>query len=167
MKIFGVVGWSGSGKTTLITQLLPWFRSHGLSVSTIKHASNNFDLDQRGKNTFANCEAGANEVLISSSDRWALLHENRGATEPSVEDLVALMTPVDLVIVEGFKRHAHPRLEVHRPSTGRPLICSEESEIVAVASDMKVTGCSVPVLDLNDVDTIANFIVQHCELKVA
>jgi molybdopterin-guanine dinucleotide biosynthesis protein B len=167
MKIFGIVGWSGSGKTTLIAQLLPWLRSHGLSVSTIKHAHHDFDLDQPGEYTFANSGAGANDVLISSSERWALLHENRGATEPSVEDLVALMTPVDLVIVEGFKRHDHPKLEVHRPSTGRPLICSEESGIVAVASDKKLTGCSVPVLDLNDVDAIANFIVQYCELKVA
>jgi molybdopterin-guanine dinucleotide biosynthesis adapter protein len=167
MKIFGVVGWSGSGKTTLITQLLPWLRSHGLSVSTIKHARHNFDLDQPGKDTFANCGAGAREVLISSSSRWALLHENRGATEPSLEDLVALMTPVDFVVVEGFKRHAHPRLEVHRPSIGRPLICSEEPGIVAVASDKKLSGCSIPVLDLNDVDAIANFIVRHCELKLA
>lgn len=167
MKLFGVIGWQGSGKTTLIAHLLPWLLGHGLSVSTIKRAHHHFNIDQPGKDTFANCSAGASEVLISSCNRWALLHENRGETEPRLEDLVALMTPVDLVIVEGFKRHAHPRLEVHRPSIGRPLICSDDRGIVAVASDKKLTGCSVPVLDLNDVHAVASFIVRYCELKAA
>ncbi len=167
MKVFGIIGWQGSGKTTLIAQLLPRLRGHGLSVSTIKHAHHDFDISQSANDAFADRGAGAREMLVSSSTRWALLHENRSAGEPSLDDLVARMTPVDLLIVEGFKRHTHPKLEVHRPSIGKPLICIDDPGIVAIASDRKLMGPPVPVLDLSDVDAIADFIVEYCGLKGA
>lgn len=164
MKIFGLAGWSGSGKTTLMVRLIPALVARGISVSTMKHAHHAFDVDQPGKDSYEHRAAGATEVMISSANRWALMHELRGAPEASVEDLVARMTPVDLLIIEGFKRHAHPKLEVHRPALGKPLLCAEDPHVVAVASDAPVAGLRVPLLNLNDVPGIADFIIGHCGL---
>src|SRR5882672_10099373 len=149
MKIFGLAGWSGSGKTTLLVKLIPELVGRGLAVSTIKHAHHAFDVDQPGKDSYAHREAGATEVLVSSSQRFALMHELRGAPEPSLEDLVRRMTPVDLLLVEGFKAHAHDKLEVHRPALGKPLLYGDDPGIVAVASDVPLTGLRLPRLDVD------------------
>ena len=164
MKIFGLAGWSGSGKTTLVCQLIPELISRGLRVSTLKHAHHNFDVDKPGKDSYEHRQAGASEVMISSGNRWALMHELRGAPEPKVADLVAKMSPVDLLLIEGFKKAAHPKLEVHRPSVGKPLLCREDPHIVAVASDQALDGIELPQLDLDDVGVIADFIIAHCGL---
>ena len=164
MKIFGLAGWSGSGKTTLMVKLLPELTGQGLSVSTIKHAHHGFDVDQPGKDSFAHRAAGASEVMVSSASRWALMHELRGAPEPTVEDLIRHMTPVDLLIVEGFKSHAHDKLEVHRASLGKPLLAESDPHVVAVASDRPLAGLKVPVLDINDASAVAAFIIAHCGL---
>lgn len=165
MRILGLVGWSGSGKTTLMVKLLPELVGRGLAVSTMKHAHHGFDVDQPGKDSFEHRAAGATEVMIGSAKRWALMHELRGAAEPAPEDLVKHMTPVDLLIIEGFKAFKHEKLEVHRPSVGKPLLCREDPRIVAVLSDAEVPGLKVPRLDLNDVRAIADFVIRHCGLK--
>jgi len=161
MRLFGLVGWSGSGKTTLVTRLIPELTGRGLTVSTMKHAHHDFDIDQPGKDSYVHRTSGATEVIVASSRRWALMHEHRGTPEPPLEELVARMTPVDLLIVEGFKRHAHPRLEVHRPSVGKPMIFGEDPTILAVASDVPLPGLAVPRLDLADVAGIADFILAN------
>ncbi|UCH73862.1 MAG: molybdopterin-guanine dinucleotide biosynthesis protein B [Rhodospirillales bacterium] len=166
MKIFGLAGWSGSGKTTLMVRLLPEITGRGYTVSTIKHAHHTFEIDTPGKDSFEHRSAGATEVMISGGMRWALMHENREAGEPAIKDLLRHMTPVDLVMVEGFKTYQHPKLEVHRPALGKPLICMEDNRIVAVASNEAIGGLPVPVLGLDDVSAIADFILEHSGLAV-
>lgn len=165
MRIFGIAGWSGSGKTTLLVALLPELIARGISVSTVKHAHHAFDVDTPGKDSYRHRQAGATEVLVGSAQRWALMHEHRGAPEPALEELLSRMTPVDLVLVEGFKRHAHPKLEVHRRSTGKPLIARGDPHVVAVACDEPLAGLAVPVLDLNEPARIADFILASCGLS--
>lgn len=165
MKIFGLAGWSGSGKTTLVMRLLPELIARGYTVSTVKHAHHNFDIDKPGKDSYEHRRAGATEVMVSSANRWALMHENRNAPEPDLDALVARMSPVDLLLVEGFKRNSHAKLEIHRPATGHELLCLDDAHIVAVASDAPLDSVAVPVLDLNDVAGIADFIVSHVGLK--
>ena len=164
MKIFGLAGFSGSGKTTLLVRLLPEIIGHGLSVSTMKHAHHGFDVDQPGKDSFAHRSAGATEVMVASANRWALMHELRGAPEADFETLLSHMTPVDLLLVEGFKRHNHPKLECHRVANGKPLICREDPTIVALASDEPIAGLAVPRFALGDAAGIADFIIGHCAL---
>ena len=163
MKLFGIVGWSGSGKTTLVTSLLPRLAERGLRVSTIKHAHHGFDVDQPGKDSYEHRKAGASEVLVSSSRRWVLMHENRGEPEPSLTDLVSRLSPADLVLVEGFKREAIDKLEVHRRNLGKPMLQPEDPRVVAVASDAPLADMPVPVLRLDAVEDIATFIVAHCD----
>ena len=122
MRIFGLAGWSGSGKTTLLAGILPELVARGLRVSTIKHAHHEFDIDRPGKDSWRHRQAGASEVMVASARRWAIMHELRGATEPTLDELVARMSPVDLLLVEGWKRHPHPKIEVHRPSLGKKLL---------------------------------------------
>lgn len=165
MKIFGLAGWSGSGKTTLVVKLIPELTGRGVSVSTVKHAHHQFDVDQPGKDSYAHREAGATEVLVSSARRFALMHELRGASEPTLDELLPRMSPVDLVLVEGFKTHPHDKLEIHRPELGKPLLCVEDRHIVAVASDTPLANLPVPRLDLNDIAGIAEFIVAQCGLR--
>jgi molybdopterin-guanine dinucleotide biosynthesis protein B len=165
MPVFGLVGWSGSGKTTLMERLLRELVSRGLRVSTFKHAHHGFDIDAPGKDSHRHREAGATEVLIASAGRWALLHESRGEPEPDVDRLVERMTPVDLLLIEGFKRHRFEKLEVHRPSLGKPLMQPGEPTIVAVASDAPVEGATVPVLDLGDPRQIADFVLGRCGIR--
>jgi molybdopterin-guanine dinucleotide biosynthesis protein B len=167
MKLFGLAGWSGSGKTTLMVRLLPLLIRRGYRVSTMKHAHHGFDVDKPGKDSHSHREAGATEVLVSSATRWALMHENRGAPEPRLEELIQRMTPVDLLIVEGFKSHAHDKLEVYRAANGKPLMAPADSHIVAVASDGPIPGLDRPRLDLDDVEAIAQFIARHCRLERA
>ncbi|HET6222720.1 MAG TPA: molybdopterin-guanine dinucleotide biosynthesis protein B [Dongiaceae bacterium] len=164
MKVFGLAGWSGSGKTTLVTKLLPELIGRGLTVSTMKHAHHGFDVDQPGKDSYAHRSAGATEVLVASANRWALMHEHRGAPEPTAAELMAHMTPVDLLLVEGFKRELHPKLEVYRVANGKPLLHPEDPHIVAVASDEPLVGLRLPLLSLDDVPDIADFIIAHCDL---
>jgi molybdopterin-guanine dinucleotide biosynthesis protein B len=167
MRIFGLAGWSGSGKTTLVARLLPALIARGLVVSTLKHAHHGFDVDQPGKDSWVHRQAGAREVMVGSANRWALMHEHRGAAEPGLDELVAHMSPVDLVIVEGFKSHPYPKLEVYRASLGKPLLCRDDPFIVAVASDGDPGGLAVPVLALGDAAGIADFIIGHCRLEAA
>ena len=163
MKIFGFAGYSGSGKTTLIEQLIPLFVARGVSVSLIKHAHHTFEVDQPGKDSFRHRKAGCTEVLVSSSRRWALMHELRGAPEPPLEDLVEQLSPCDLLLVEGFKREAIPKLEVYRAEVGEPLIHPHDRNVVAVASDGHVET-TLPRLDLNTPAAIAEFILKHTGL---
>ncbi|HUT50417.1 MAG TPA: molybdopterin-guanine dinucleotide biosynthesis protein B [Alphaproteobacteria bacterium] len=167
MKIFGFAGWSGSGKTTLVTRLIPELVGRGVRVSTMKHAHHAFDIDKPGKDSYEHRTAGATEVMVTAASRWALMHEMRGEGELSIEELAARMTPVDLLLIEGFKSYPHDKIEVFRASVGKPLICLEETHIVAVASDAPVPKANVPVLDLNDVAAIADFILQRTGLKPA
>jgi len=161
MRIVGLAGWSGSGKTSLVIRLVPELVRRGLSVSTIKHAHHAFDVDKPGKDSHAHRQAGAQEVLVSSANRFALMRELRGAPEPTFEELVARMARVDILLVEGFKRHAHDKIEVHRPSVGKPLLAYDDPRIIAVASDAALTGLGVPLLDLDDTAAIADFIVGY------
>ena len=163
MRIFGLAGWSGSGKTTLMTALIPELVSRGLSVSTLKHAHHTFDVDQPGKDSWRHRQAGACEVMISSQNRWALMQELRGAPEPTFEDLARRMSPVDLLLVEGFKRHPHPKIEIHRPSLGKPLLHPEDPWIIAIASDEMLPELRLPLLPLSDAGAVATFILGYDE----
>jgi molybdopterin-guanine dinucleotide biosynthesis adapter protein len=160
-RIIGLAGWSGSGKTTLITRLIPRLIARGIKVSTLKHAHHGFDLDQPGKDSFFHRAAGATEVIISSAKRWAILHELREEPEWDLRALVAKMTPVDLVLVEGFKRDAFPKLEIHRAANGKPLIHPDGPYIVAIASDVVLPEAKVPVVDLDDIEAIADLLLKR------
>ncbi|MBL6957597.1 MAG: molybdopterin-guanine dinucleotide biosynthesis protein B [Rhodospirillales bacterium] len=162
MKVFGLVGWSGSGKTTLLTSVLPELARRGLTVSTMKHTHHRFDVDKPGKDSFEHREAGANEVMVVSSKRWALMHEHEEKQNPDMDQLIGRMAPVDLLLIEGFKQHRHAKLEVHRPAVGKPLLCLEDPGIIAVASDEALTDVKVPVLDLNDSAAVTQFILDYC-----
>jgi molybdopterin-guanine dinucleotide biosynthesis protein B len=164
MKVFGFAGWSGSGKTTLIEKLIPRFVDAGLRVSLIKHAHHTFDVDQPGKDSYRHRHAGAAEVLVTSSRRWVLMHELRGAAEPAFEEQLKHLSPCDIVIVEGFKHAQIPKLEVWRRETGEPLLHPNDPHIVAVASDTRV-DTKLPVLNLNDDAGIASFILAHLRLQ--
>ena len=165
MQIFGLAGWSGSGKTTLLTALIPELISRGVTVSTLKHAHHAFDIDQPGKDSWRHRQAGAREVMISSPNRWALMHELRGAPEPSLDELVRRMSPVDLLLVEGFKRYPHPKIEVYRPSLGKPLLHPKDPFVVAVASSEVLPGLPLPWLPLSHAGAIADFILGHDECE--
>jgi len=161
VRLIGLSGWSGSGKTTLITALVPALIGRGHRVSTIKHAHHAFDIDKPGKDSYVHRQAGAHEVLISSERRWALMREHRGAPEPDLSDLVTHLGPVDLVLVEGFKREAHPKIEIHRAAVGKPLLYPRDPHIVAIASDPVLAEAPIPHVDLNDIPAIADLVERH------
>ena len=161
MRIIGLAGWSGSGKTTLLTKVLPRLIARGKRVSTLKHAHHNFDVDRPGKDSFEHRSAGATEVLVVSGNRWALMHELRGAPEPALPELLAKLSNVDLVLIEGFKRESFPKLEVHRAANGKPLLHREDGWIVAIASDTPLPQATVPVVDLNDIEAIADLLLAQ------
>ena len=161
MRIFGLAGWSGSGKTTLMTALIPEFVLRGFTVSTVKHAHHSFDVDQPGKDSWRHRESGAQEVMVASAHRWALMHELRGSAEPSLGELLERMSPVDLVLVEGFKRHAHPKIEVYRSALGKPLLHPDDPCVVAIAADTMQPDFSVPFLQLSDPGAIVGFVLRH------
>ena len=156
MRIIGLAGWSGAGKTTLLTKVIPVLVRRGLKVATVKHAHHEFDIDRPGKDSWLHREAGASEVAIVSSRRWALMHELRDEPEPPLMEILAKLSPVDLVIVEGFKRHALPKLEVYRAAAGKPLIYPGDDCVVAIATDAPLPQAPLPVLMLDDVESIAN-----------
>ena len=166
MKVLGLVGWSGSGKTTLLTALLPLFRGRGLTVSTVKHAHHGFDMDRPGKDSHRHREAGAAEVLVVSGPRWALLHEVSGP-EPSLPDLLARMTPVDLVLVEGFKTHPYPKIEVHRPGLGKPPIWPDQPGVVAKPTDAAVDAGTGVTRPLNVPSRVADWVLRFLESETA
>jgi molybdopterin-guanine dinucleotide biosynthesis adapter protein len=161
MRIIGLAGWSGSGKTTLVTKVIPVLVGRGLKVATVKHAHHEFDTDQPGKDSWLHRKAGACEVAIVSSRRWAIVHELGDEPEPPLADVLAKLSPVDLVIVEGFKRHAHPKLEVYRAEVGKPLLHPDDDCIVALATDAPLPQAQVPVLMLDDIEGIATML--HAE----
>jgi molybdopterin-guanine dinucleotide biosynthesis adapter protein len=156
LRVIGLAGWSGAGKTTLITKVIPVLVGRGLKVATIKHAHHEFDIDRPGKDSWLHREAGAGEVLVASSRRWALVHELRDEPEPPLAELLAKLSPADLVIIEGFKRHAHPKLEIYRAAVGKPLIYPQDDCVVAIASDAPLPQAPLPVLMLDDIEGIAN-----------
>lgn len=161
MRIIGLAGWSGSGKTTLVTKVLPRLIARGHRVSTLKHAHHGFDLDQPGKDSFMHRTAGATEVIISSAKRFAILHELRDEAEWDLPELLAKLAPVDLVLVEGYKRDPFPKIEIHRKANAKPLLQPDDPHIVAIASDTPLPQAKVPVLDLNDIERIADMLIQH------
>ena len=159
MKIIGLAGWSGAGKTTLLTRLIPHFNAQGLRVSVIKHAHHQFDVDVPGKDSWRHREAGAAEVLVSSANRWALMHELRGAAEPRLPELLAKLSPVDLVVVEGFKREPHRKIEVHRAANGKPLLFPDDPGIVGIATDATVET-RLPTVHLDDIPAVAALLLR-------
>lgn len=161
MRVIGLAGWSGAGKTTLLTRLIPRLIGRGLRVSTVKHAHHGFDVDHPGKDSYAHRVAGATEVLVSSSVRFALMHELRGAKEPSLADLLGKLSPVDLVIIEGFKREPHPKLEVWRACVGRPRLYPDDPDIIAIASDEALPDAPIPSLPLADAHAIVDLLVER------
>ncbi|WP_300012678.1 molybdopterin-guanine dinucleotide biosynthesis protein B [uncultured Roseobacter sp.] len=163
MKLYGVVGWKNAGKTGLMERLVTEISGRGFSVSTVKHAHHVFDVDQPGKDSYRHRQAGATEVLLASRKRFALMHELRDTPEPILDDLLGKLSPVDLVLIEGYKRDAHPKVEAHRAETGNPLIAPDDPTIHAVASDTALT-LDRPVFDLNDTGAIADFILSEVGL---
>jgi len=164
MQVFGVTGWKNSGKTTLMERLVAEITASGISVSTIKHAHHNVDVDQPGKDSYRHRQAGAHEVILASSNRWALMHELRGADEPSLDTLLSHIAPVDLVLIEGYKREGHAKIEAAKSKGDRPLLALEDPAIVAVAAGYGVDNVAVPVLDINDIPTLARFILKQTGL---
>lgn len=165
MKVWGVVGWKNSGKTGLMERLVAHFAAEGLRVSSIKHAHHSFDVDHPGKDSYRHRQAGAVEVLLSSRQRFALMHEHRGAPEPSLEELLAKLAPVDLVLIEGFKRDRHPKVEATRAETRQSLLALEDPMVRALAADYDADpGDGRPVFDLDDTAAIAAFIRVQLQL---
>ena len=166
MKTIGIAGYSGSGKTTLIEKVIPRLVLEGFRVSLIKHAHHEFDLDQPGKDSHRHRMAGATEVLVSSSQRWALMHELRGVTEPTLEEQLRHFAPCDVVIVEGWKHHAMPKIEVHRKLSDKPLLFPDDASVIAVASDESL-ATKLPQFDLDDAEAVAKFIIKYLGLRKA
>lgn len=161
-NLIGLAGWSGAGKTTLLDLVIPILTEQGLRVSTLKHAHHDFDIDKPGKDSYRHRQAGATQVMIASANRWALMQELRGAPEPDLPDLLPHMQAVDLIIVEGYKRHGHAKLEVHRSANGKPWIYPEDPLIKAIASDVPPPAdCVLPWVHLDDIQGIAA-LMQSC-----
>ncbi|MBL4614870.1 MAG: molybdopterin-guanine dinucleotide biosynthesis protein B [Magnetovibrio sp.] len=163
--IIGIIGWSGTGKTTLLTELIPVLIGRGYTVSTMKHTHHDFDMDKPGKDSYLHRQAGAREVLLTSKKRWALLNELRDEPEPDMEELFTKMAPVDILLIEGFKSHRFAKIEVSRPSRGKKLLCKTDDSVVALATDEAVDGIKIPLLDLNNVEAVADFIVSYVKSK--
>jgi molybdopterin-guanine dinucleotide biosynthesis protein B len=161
MRVIGLAGWSGSGKTTLLTKAIPRLTARGLRVSTLKHAHHTFDIDQPGKDSFAHRAAGATEVLVGAASRWALVHELRGEDEPGLPSLLRRLSPVDLVVIEGYKREPHPKLEVYRAAVGKSLLHPGDPHIVAIAADGPLPEATVPVIPLDDIEAVVDTLLAH------
>ena len=163
MKIFGIAGYSGSGKTTLIEKLIPLFTGGGLRVSLIKHAHHRFDIDHPGKDSYRHRHAGCSEVLVASKQRWALMHELRGQREPTLEEMIGLIAPCDLLLIEGYKREPLDKLEVYRSTLGETLLYPHDPRIVAIAGDQRVAS-ELPQFGIDDAPAIAAFIRRQVGL---
>ncbi len=160
MKVIGVAGWSGAGKTTLISRVIPYLRQQGLLVSVIKHAHHDFDIDVPGKDSWVHRQSGAEEVLVSSAQRWALMHELRGTAEPPLAELLKKMSPVDLVVIEGFKSDPHRKIEVHRKANGKPPLFPDDPAIAGIATDVAIET-KLPVVHLDDVPAVAAMMQKY------
>ena len=165
MKIFGIVGWKNSGKTGLVERLVTDISLKGFSVSTIKHAHHTFDIDQMGKDSFRHRQAGAMEVLLSSENRWALMHELRDSPEPNLNELLSKLSPVDLVLIEGFKNEHCLKMEAYRIENNNTPLGQSASDIIAIASNTTHQNLNLPIFDLDDTSEIANFILRKVDLK--
>ena len=165
MNIFGVTGWKNAGKTGLMERLVTDITARGFTVSTLKHAHHSFDVDHPGKDSHRHRTAGASQVLLSSGTRWALMSELRGTAEPSLTDLLTKLDPVDLILIEGYKRDTHPKVEAYRAEPGNPLIAAGDPTIKAIATDTPLTT-DRPQFDLDDTATIADFILGHLGLPL-
>lgn len=164
MQIYGIIGWKNSGKTGLMERLVAEITGRGFTVSTMKHAHHNFDIDQQGKDSFRHRKAGAGEVLLVSRKRWALMHELRDQPEPSLEEMITHLSPVDLVLIEGYKSATHPKVEAHRRETKQGVIGLDDPSVAALASDEPVAGFDRPIFDLDDTCAIADFILTETGL---
>ena len=162
-KVLGIVGWSGSGKTTLITKLIPLLVSRGLRIATLKHAHHAFDVDQPGKDSYEHRAAGASEVIVSSARRWVQMHEIGDGAEATLAEHLNRLSPCDLVLVEGYKTERHPKLEVFRQSVGKSALHPTDARIVAVASDARLPGLTIPQVDLNDIAAVADLVCARAE----
>ena len=165
MEVFGIVGWKNTGKTGLMVRLVAEITARGHTVSTVKHAHHRFDIDQPGKDSYRHRASGATQVLLASANRWALMSELRGAREPSLESLLTRLSPVDLVLVEGYKRDHHLKIETHRAAAGNTLIAAEDPTVLAVASDSAHPGLDKPVLHIDATDAIADFVLRSVGLQ--
>lgn len=163
MKVMGFAGWSGSGKTTLVEQVIGVLSARGLVVSLVKHAHHSFDIDHAGKDSWRHRQAGCSEVMVSSDQRWSLTRELRGAPEATLDELLARLSPCDLVLVEGFKRAPIPKIEVHRAQVSEALLYPDDPHIVAIATDTRLPT-ALPRLDINDPAQVADFIAAHLAL---
>lgn len=163
MRLYGVTGWKNAGKTGLVERLVTDITGRGFSVSTVKHAHHAFDVDQPGTDSYRHRKAGATEVMLASGNRFALMHELHNAEEPPLQDLLAKLAPVDLVLIEGYKRERHPKIEAYREGAGNDLIAPGDDSITAVASDTEL-ALDRPVFDLNDTSAIAEFILSEVGL---
>ena len=162
-RVLGLAGWSGSGKTTLLTRMIPLFTGRGLRVATIKHAHHAFDVDQPGKDSYEHRQAGACEVIVSSERRWVQMHELGDAPEVTLPQLLRRVSPCDLVLVEGFKRGSHPKLEVFRRAVGKGPLHPSDAHIVAIASDQAFPDAGIPVVDLNDIEAVAQLVLESAQ----
>jgi len=165
MNVFGIVGWSGSGKTELLIKLIPVLIARGFSVSTMKHTHHDFDVDKPGKDSFRHRESGASQVMVASSRRWALMNEIGPEPEPDIIDLIDKMDPVDILLIEGFKHHPHIKMEVCRPALGKSMLAASDETVVAVASDEHIPGLGIPVIDLNNVEAVADFVISYLKAR--
>jgi molybdopterin-guanine dinucleotide biosynthesis adapter protein len=163
MRIIGLAGWSGAGKTTLLAKVLPAIVARGLTVSTLKHAHHSFDVDQPGKDSHTHRQAGATEVLIASANRYALMHELRGAPEPSLYELLSKLSPVDLVVVEGFKAERYRKLEVFRAAVGKPALHVNDPLIVGIISDTPFPASGRPLVSIDDLDAVVGLMLEQAE----
>ena len=163
VRVLGLAGWSGSGKTTLIVKLIPLLVSRGMKVATLKHAHHAFDVDQPGKDSYEHRKSGASEVIVSSARRWVQMHELGDEAEASLPQLLRRLSPCDLVLVEGFKTERHPKMEIYRPSVGKPLLYPQDRRIVAIATDGSLPGAGIPVVDLNDIGAVADTLAARAE----
>ncbi len=167
MKVIGFAGWKNSGKTTLVEGLIEMLTASGLRVSTVKHAHHSFEIDQPGKDSYRHRAAGATEVVVASKKRWALIHEQSDPAEPDLDEILARMSDVDVVLVEGFKDLPFDKIEVFRHGNGKTLLAADDSHVIAIAADGPIAGAKVPVLALDDFEAISEFITQHCGLVKA
>ena len=162
-RVLGIAGWSGSGKTTLITKLIPLLAGRGIRVATLKHAHHAFDVDQPGKDSYEHRKAGACEVIVSSARRWVQMHEVGDGPEATLAELLARVSPCDLVLVEGFKTGQHPKMEVFRRAVGKTPLHPEDPRIIAIASDQDFPGAGIPRVDINDIEAIAEMVLARAE----
>jgi len=165
MRIYGIVGWKNSGKTTLVERLLVELTGRGFTVSTVKHAHHNFDIDHKGRDSYRHRAAGAKEVLLASRNRWALMHESRGEDELRLSEILEKLSPTDLVLIEGYKRESHAKIEAHRVETKQNLLSTNDRTITAVASNIEELDLNVPQFDLNDISSISDFILKEVGLE--